>query len=92
MELIATEVDEKKLSRFRMFVVRKYKEYLRNKRVQGKFKRWTKQAFECYKLNYDCDNCAVKSVYGITNCKMKESVETLIHDFGYPEQFDPWYN
>ena len=46
---------------------------------------WNYTAYNCYKSNYDCDNCIVSKLETITKCNMPAVVQVLLNTVGEPK-------
>lgn len=49
---------------------------------QELYKKWTRQAVECYKRNCRCEGCILNSLE--SRCTMKKAVIELVKKFGIP--------
>ena len=56
---------------------KKSKDYVNN---------WNLTTYNCYKSNYDCDNCIVKNLESLTKCNIPKIIEELLINVGEPPE------
>ena len=81
------QIDEHQMEQLRNFrkkVLKRYTSLLSVKHKMSRFRYWSQEAYRCFISGSDCNNCVIKTQYGI-ECHMKKSLDELLDAYGVPQ-------